>query len=413
MQKSTIPGCWASQLFLIFSQIPFLVVAVPCYSGVATTTNSDPELCGLTITISNSTASTLSASKPTDKTVNLSSVEVTTIISSPQAKNTKIPISTERNETSPLSNFNISTPPDNQTSILNVTHTNDTGVLNPPQPRAGNGLYAAWGISEFSIQCLPSQEIYEEFPSVPDIPGITPDFWPDWTRYDNPEDAITYIQWQQGMCEGCICDEDGLLQPPSEDHPNHSYCPDQDFVNLCISIYGCSCNIRVDTPPPEEKPIDLTVFDPDDLLNTISQEHIPQRWDTKQGMILRGAYNRWYQNQQDKQSQRKVKEALAAANGGYGFAGGTQQNDRYLVPGTKEPYYLEGPDKTSPFSDNWRGIGLSLLAGGGRGVGSRLRKRESREDGHIEDGTSGNRPHKKGKGEVEDEGGGSAGSLSP
>ncbi|KAK6499846.1 hypothetical protein TWF481_010203 [Arthrobotrys musiformis] len=357
MRKSRVLVYSALQLLFLFIQAPAQTLAVPCYTGTAVTTTSDAtssEQCGVIGTTSTPSASSM-ASKPSEKPTTLHSV-------------TKPPTAVA---ITPPSSKEIAKPPPPPPKIRRIkppTSPNNQTVFNH---RGINGRGISTG--DWTIECESAQEIYENHTPHTHIPGVTPEHWPDWADYSH-EDAITWIQYEQGKCESCYCDEDGLMQFHAEGSTSfHRHCPDMDTVNICISLYGCSCHLTIEEDP-EDDFVDPTKVDDMDFITRVTTKDISEHMDSKKDLVLYGAFNRWWKNQVKKKSPlvNDPKE-VQITRGRY-----SHSSERYWVGTEKEPYYLEGLSQglDEDFIEkivNYRAGGLAGFVGlaGGKGFWKR------------------------------------------
>ncbi|KAK6515251.1 hypothetical protein TWF506_007594 [Arthrobotrys conoides] len=327
----------ASQLF-IFSQILCLTLAVPCYinsSSLTTnpdTTSTTSEQCSVTESISSSTTASISSSSSKSRRPAKTSTLIPTIKS-------PTPIAKPKNLT-----------PKNKPQHPNQTPSNQTtpnSKHSPFGPRVdpvtGQGFYT---VSSFEIECDSSDVVYDNFAPQTFRPDVTPNHWPIWADSDYSEDdAITAIQYEQAKCESCRCDENGLYDTPLQGDNDLRFCPDYDFVMICISVYGCRCDVHV-----EEKPfIDPTVVDDMAFVDKVTNTGFDmyQGQDNTRDLTLYGAFNRWWQHKTQKKGTKGSGKDRAAVSSAEKVRLSQLKNyespDRYYVPGEKEPYFLEGP----------------------------------------------------------------------
>ncbi|KAK6512795.1 hypothetical protein TWF506_008960 [Arthrobotrys conoides] len=174
------------------------------------------------------------------------------------------------------------------------------------------------------------------------------------------------------QCKDCICLDDGTMavNPAHADHdPNESnqgICRQERLIPECTEWYetvGCTCVFQVQQPSIEPS-------------NALKADHVDDKWD----------------------KLAKLSQ-LSWRNAGSG-SGGTDRNpthegsprldrnvlykgadDRQLVPGTKESYYLEGPGERDPIA--WI-TGPSLNGPGLESPGFRRVRRDGVGEGEGE-----------------------------
>ncbi|KAF3179680.1 hypothetical protein TWF788_006985 [Orbilia oligospora] len=373
MQKYRSPDSSASRLLFIFIQLLSLTVAVPCYIGTSDSltteldaTSTIPEPCSITESIDIS-----SSSRHPAKTTTL----ISTIIRSPTAipplKNNKIKpsnlsapikVNTTAVRSTPFKpnlNFNLSNQTTPNPSLFNRPRT---GPSSPTSIYSTNGFY---------VECDSSQEVYDNFVPHTHIPGITPAHWPDWAGSDySHEDAITIIQYEQSKCESCHCDEDGIYILPPQGHPDLRHCPDDNFLNNCLAMYGCSCHIEMEEEPPEEPFVDPTKVDDMTFIDKVTTQDFdmyPEQDQTKD-LLLYSAFNRWWKNKTDKKKSHKGEGGgkgvdVAAKNLRVSQLRNYQSAERYFVPGEKEPYFLEGPNSNRD-TYYWNSLSFGTVGSG-------------------------------------------------
>ncbi|EPS35985.1 hypothetical protein H072_10540 [Dactylellina haptotyla CBS 200.50] len=153
--------------------------------------------------------------------------------------------------------------------------------------------------------------------------------------------ALWYITTVQRQCSSCICDETGRLRfsgygkPPGTKRLKH--CTSDAGADACAQFFACFCFAEL--AQPTATTVGLTVVHYQNALNaiplTIKLKNPGYSW--KWG----GQELRW--------SEETMK---------------LRSNNRRLVPGTKEPYYVEGPGN----GDRWSwlenlNLGSSSLGG--------------------------------------------------
>ncbi|KAK6343026.1 hypothetical protein TWF718_008404 [Orbilia javanica] len=126
-------------------------------------------------------------------------------------------------------------------------------------------------------------------------------------------------------CMDCLCTSEGKMIPSMRPRPKTGgkgfVCRTAVAIAKCLQWYECRCEARMRQPEPDPE---IPVEEYQDALNNIPLD-------------IKMANSRYaWKYSQDKSLQwQYVYEPEA---------GGSGQSRRYLVPGTKEPYYLEGPD---------------------------------------------------------------------
>ncbi|KAK6504343.1 hypothetical protein TWF506_002546 [Arthrobotrys conoides] len=141
------------------------------------------------------------------------------------------------------------------------------------------------------------------------------------------------------MCTSCKCNSNGKMIPDPRPRPTTPgagmvYCGTSQAVAKCQLWYGCSCEAIMRHPQPDPE---ITVDEYQDALNNIPAlvkiAHADYTW---------------------KFSEERSMTWLQPSDAFQDTRGSTEE---YLVPGTKEPYSLEGPDQGVP----WSGIPNPLL----------------------------------------------------
>ncbi|KAK6522602.1 hypothetical protein TWF281_002040 [Arthrobotrys megalospora] len=168
------------------------------------------------------------------------------------------------------------------------------------------------------------------------------------------DEAIRYIDAFRRDCEECECmtgiyDGGGnsLLRPPPV-LPERSGCETQEKANSCMHLYGCIC--------------ERTLYEKDDpgieagIFGKLNEPFIPPEPKREKGRP---------RNSKDFNPMKLSSILEDSVDGGFEFP-----SHRMLVPGTKEPYWLEGPDTVE--KDAWNQIpdlaGL-IGIGGGKSLG--------------------------------------------
>ncbi|KAF3168809.1 hypothetical protein TWF751_007572 [Orbilia oligospora] len=271
---------------------------------------------------------------------------------------------------SPVSSYPLETPPELTTPDLNKT---TPGVTPNPKKRGPpDGWYAKGGY----LSCLTVDEVItrwreQSYPS--NIGPIRPGdyrFLHDVLENSPRHHVVEFISTFIDHCQDCACsakdnDEAGnaMLEPPQRS-PEWSLCETQEKANSCMYLFGCTCQVLIYQKDDPE----VTAAS---LFGALNQPFMPP---------LRSY------RQQKKTRRRKgmfnPTDLAGIAEGNEHSRGGVAESSRekWLAPGVKEPFWLEGPDEESTGdSRDWfhRLNGdLRSISGGS----SALRKRNDRED---------------------------------
>ncbi|KAK6519967.1 hypothetical protein TWF506_000261 [Arthrobotrys conoides] len=143
--------------------------------------------------------------------------------------------------------------------------------------------------------------------------------------------AFSYGQYN---CEVCRCSDDGdiivnkvdIATVPEEQR--RLLCRNPDFVPKCSAWFGCRCEVTMHQPEVEP---DSTLQEHQNALNNIpffvKAQNPGWRWSPVDGFSM--SWNK-----------------MGSSNGG--SSDDQTRYGKHLVPGTKELYYLEGPDEFGP-----------------------------------------------------------------
>ncbi|KAK6344952.1 hypothetical protein TWF718_006901 [Orbilia javanica] len=210
---------------------------------------------------------------------------------------------------------------------------------NPLKRGPSNG----WWTETVSIVCLPptgviTRWIDRTYPS--DVGPLHPGEFDAFNRVLStrpPGQAVRLIESYISDCQQCECfrldtntDKNGIpiLRPPPIS-PETTTCQDQEKANSCIYLFGCTCEFLVSTKDDPS----LAAGSAFDVLNkpfvpkeVFHKTHTPSnsRSSFSNPMDIGSIVNEY--------RSRSYRGALEPPR------------DRWLVPGTKEPYWVEGPE---------------------------------------------------------------------
>ncbi|KAF3179193.1 hypothetical protein TWF225_007712 [Orbilia oligospora] len=166
-------------------------------------------------------------------------------------------------------------------------------------------------------------------------PNVYPRFGPAaYNRRPDPRvrpgPTYTRMQRQRSLCAYCECNEQGdLVTTPRDPPTTAAHCSVPYIIDRCKSWYNCSCQGFMRDPMYDP---DTTIEEYQDALNQVpfwaKAQNPAWRWKPRN---VRGLSMTW--------------EGLGTESTVPWLIEGTE---RELVPGTKEPYYLEGPDQRDP-----------------------------------------------------------------
>ncbi|KAK6499490.1 hypothetical protein TWF506_004120 [Arthrobotrys conoides] len=157
--------------------------------------------------------------------------------------------------------------------------------------------------------------------------------------YSPPADELDdftedQIRQMTSACGDCFCDVDA----ETDDEmfgvgrgPNYMWCPEPLF-NLCKYFFGCYCSL---TGPPEPKGSDIALWDYFDDWERTNNEKLPFEW-------------------RDRLPNGGPLPPFDGIGGPASF-GKSHRTFKQLVPGTKEPWFLEGPSMEDPRDPKQRG----------------------------------------------------------
>ncbi|KAK6523718.1 hypothetical protein TWF281_001690 [Arthrobotrys megalospora] len=284
--------------------------------------------------LSEATASILPASTTTPRTISplietvilLTSTRTTTPKTvSPTAKteiphiNTTIPaIASAMTETGVLSNEETGVEKENLTELNSLEDSYDKTEYERVVDH--KVFWAGWTVICDDVETMLSKTTDPlSYPMINNRrrPIITP------LNYANPTyTARRYIK----KCENCVCDEDGnvIAHEVGLIAVHTAKCDNQDDVDKCKYWFGCYC--RTNMVQPDIVPGN-SISDYQDALNNVpfgvKQQYPAFEWKPTDRFSMS-----W---------QGLAKKVPNNAEAG--------PADQWLVPGTMEPYYLEGPSK--------------------------------------------------------------------
>ncbi|KAF3280436.1 hypothetical protein TWF970_002656 [Orbilia oligospora] len=152
------------------------------------------------------------------------------------------------------------------------------------------------------------------------------------------DDMEDDIRWESSRCGQCYCDIGAEADEIFTMGTGLGNDCDRDMLNLCKWFFGCYCTL---TGAPDPKGTDISLWDYFDQWEKNNNEKLPFRWRnrrSRRGPLPPGPFDPGYNHNSDTRNRQPFKQ---------------------LVPGTKEPYYLEGPSFEDP--TNPRGKGNSDL----------------------------------------------------
>ncbi|KAK6521616.1 hypothetical protein TWF506_001829 [Arthrobotrys conoides] len=152
-------------------------------------------------------------------------------------------------------------------------------------------------------------------------------------------------------CKDCDCLDDGEMIPNWFKGTDGTCKTDRD-TSICQLVYGCYCSALLTQPQPT-----FTGVTAEDYQNAMDQIPWSVRVDPRN-------YGYWWKNAPTNAQGRRVW--LKAPDNyipGFTYSRGGHKE---LVPGTKEPYYLEGPE--SDYDDIPLNRGTAWGLGAGKGL---------------------------------------------
>ncbi|KAK6535004.1 hypothetical protein TWF281_006302 [Arthrobotrys megalospora] len=156
------------------------------------------------------------------------------------------------------------------------------------------------------------------------------------------------ITWAGKLCENCECNEEFELIRDIRVPGQPQLCP-TDVLSFCKLWLNCFCEVGF-AEPAEPKPTDIPLWDVFDEFERDYQERLPFPWRNSKALqrgrrpLPDNSPNQW----------------------------GAPSSNYQLVPGTKEPYYLEGPSR----GDRRVPPGLDVLFGETDVAGGSILKRD-------------------------------------
>ncbi|KAK6533975.1 hypothetical protein TWF281_005317 [Arthrobotrys megalospora] len=139
---------------------------------------------------------------------------------------------------------------------------------------------------------------------------------------------LVLLSFYLHMCTLCNCEEDYLLSVEPQG------CDEEAFVKLCQEVFHCYCAPTLTNPIPTAT--DVSVWDYQQaiwgLTKHIAKQDRDWKW-TNGPRHKNGPRPAFYFQPGDE----KQTDSLGTL--------GSEPEERWLVPGTNEPYYLEGPTK--------------------------------------------------------------------
>ncbi|KAK6515828.1 hypothetical protein TWF281_004420 [Arthrobotrys megalospora] len=226
----------------------------------------------------------------------------------------------------------------------NTTVTNDSGHARAIDP----GVF----LDGADVVCPPPESFIDNpaFPEDPNalnpdgtlrypvIIGLGRNTRPDFRTYPGRTEKLkVYKRWvkpptpavQMGRCYDCQCNPiDGLMASNRQTVQDSNYRCGITTPERCRAWFGCFCRWRFKQP---EVDWEISHQDWRKALQQLPAEIKRQNPNFK--------FSIWYA-----QNPGDLGDFSMDINGGITFAR-PESHERYLVPGTKEPYYLEGPDE--------------------------------------------------------------------
>ncbi|KAF3908740.1 hypothetical protein AA313_de0207027 [Arthrobotrys entomopaga] len=215
------------------------------------------------------------------------------------------------------------------------------------------------------VECDPASTVYDAPLPIgegfEDIPRDEIHFW--YIAFESRELAEHYIARRQAVCQRCICTNLGEMTPLSDIQALNvrvpviggggeamylqPACPDEQAVAVCKAVYRCYCFARL---LRQDRIAKLRGVPGDEIRQALNQ--------ISNTVKMRNPGWEYRKNPGDAESFRWDPIDSHESN-----------NYRRLAPGTKEPYFIEGPDQLG-FGQSWTWLqGL-------KGVGLGLKKRE-------------------------------------
>ncbi|EPS45746.1 hypothetical protein H072_173 [Dactylellina haptotyla CBS 200.50] len=230
---------------------------------------------------------------------------------------------------------------------INVTVT----ARQPPPP---NIFY---GGGELTIRCFDAELIYDTPDVIDPLTGVlfSRPHWTNRAFFPTKAAALRDIRgYIRKTCKVCSCSPVGSLIAGND----AQRCRSDVAVRKCVYLFGCICYATL--VQPTETAISVSEKDYQASLDQIPDTVKITNPDFR--FFVNGKY-------------------LDFSRDSY-QGGSTEHSYRRLAPGTKEPYYLEGPTRGGPFG------GLKGLGGLGFSGGKVYKRSE------LESETHGNKPTK-------------------
>ncbi|KAK6534754.1 hypothetical protein TWF281_006055 [Arthrobotrys megalospora] len=174
------------------------------------------------------------------------------------------------------------------------------------------------------VECFPQRIIFETLSPNRQAGielGLDPDDFIDWAqRYDldtaaGRKGARDNIRKRQNKCKQCSCTEGGLITPNYFDKA----CRSRRTALMCAFVYGCYCYKELGQPDPDASvPVE-------DYMGALS----------KLGLTEKHGNANWKWKHDPSEGS-----SLSAPSSSDPY-----RTKPELAPGTKEPYWLEGPDR--------------------------------------------------------------------
>ncbi|KAF3308270.1 hypothetical protein TWF173_001585 [Orbilia oligospora] len=145
-----------------------------------------------------------------------------------------------------------------------------------------------------------------------------------------PGPTFTRMQRQRSLCAYCDCTEQGdLVTTPRVPPSTTAHCSVDYILQRCKLWYNCVCQIIMRDPKYDP---DTTIEEYQDALNRVpfwaKAQNPAWRWTPRNA----GGFSMTWEGLGTESTVPWLIE----------------ETERELVPGTKEPYYLEGPDQRDP-----------------------------------------------------------------
>ncbi|KAK6520270.1 hypothetical protein TWF506_000548 [Arthrobotrys conoides] len=235
---------------------------------------------------------------------------------------------------SPMLKHPLESPPEPIIPSLNET------TPNPQRRGPANGWYAEGSI----IHCLSAEHVIKRWIQQSYPPNIGPIRQGDYRALHNViesrphEEAVQFIEEFKTHCYECVCmpgdtlrheNGDLLLKPPTLS-PEKTRCESQEKADSCAYLLGCACDLLV---YPRDDP-EVTAAS---LFSALNKEYKPPPESRYQRKSKKGKGKGRRFNPMDLPS---ILEDQGSKDGAVGVS-----RERWLVPGTKEPYWLEGLDE--------------------------------------------------------------------